>query len=248
MSPTSVFFQNYFVTGEQNLLQDLVDESIKIHGVDCWYISRSLTNFDKLLESDDQSNYTNAFFIEVYLKTTMGFAGDGNFLSKVAGLEIRDQLVFAVSQRVFTDLIGFQMNFPRPREGDIIYFPLNKKSFQIKYVNKFDSFYQLGQLYTWEMTCELFEYSDETFNTGIPEIDRLQLKFSTNIYDYLIKTNNGTAITLETGDYWVADGYNYTNIDPISDNDTIRKELPTYIDWSETDPFSQTANAVTQEF
>ena len=92
-----------------------------------------------------------------------------------------------MAQRIFSQEVGTFTDQVRPNEGDLIYFPLNDRCFEIKFVNKYEMFYQLGALQTWEVTCELFEYSNETFNTGIPEIDIIQSKFSMNALDFSIK-------------------------------------------------------------
>ena len=131
-----------------------------MYGEDMYYCPRVLKNYDPLYTADDSSEYDSAYLVELYIKSVDGFSGDGNFLSKF-GVEIRDQVVFSIAQRVFNQEIGTQTKQIRPNEGDLIYFPLNNKCFQIKYVNKFEMFYQFGALQTWELTCELFEYSNE---------------------------------------------------------------------------------------
>lgn len=204
-----------------------------------YYMPRKLGNFDRLYTADDQSHYEQAFMVELYIKSVDGFAGDGNFMSKF-GLEIRDQVVFSMAQRIFNQEIGENTNLVRPNEGDLIYFPLNKKCFQIKYVNKFEMFYQLGALQTWEMTCELFEYSNEIINTGIPEIDILQLTKSTNILDYSIRDEQGMPLADEDGNYLVAERYNLENITGgFAENEVIQNESDDFIDFTHMDPFSE---------
>lgn len=200
-----------------------------------YYIPRKLNNYDSVYGADDQSSYENAYSIELYIKSIDGFSGDGDFMSKF-GVEIRNQVVFSVAQRRFNDEVGEYTTQPRPNEGDLIYFPLNKKCFQIKYVEKFEMFYQLGALQTWEMTCELFEYSNENFNTGIPEIDILQTKFDQNQFDWEIKTQDGYSIMTEEDDYIVLESA--PNI-AGSDNAEIQKESDLFVDWSTVDPFSE---------
>jgi hypothetical protein len=102
-------------------------------------------------------------------------------------------------------------------------------------------FYQLGALQTWEMTCEVFEYSGELFNTGIPEIDSIQRKNDTNILDWTIRTesSNKVAITTEDGDYLVLEKFSLEQISPASDNDEIQKESDMFVDFSSLDPFSE---------
>jgi hypothetical protein len=190
--------------------------------------------------ADDQSSYEVAYPIEMYIKSIDGFSGDQEFLSKF-GVEIRNQVVFSVARRIFNEEVGEFTAQVRPNEGDIIYFPLNQRAFQIKYVNKYEMFYQLGALQTWEMTCEVFEYSGELFNTGIPEIDSIQRKNDTNILDWTIRTesSNKVAITTEDGDYLVLEKFSLEQISPASDNDEIQKESDMFVDFSSLDPFSE---------
>ena len=206
---------------------------------------RTLTNYDKLLGTDDQSQYNTAILVELYIKSIDGFTGDGSFMSKF-GLQIRDQVVFSIAQRTFNQEVAVQTDQLRPNEGDLIYFPLNRKCFQIRYVNKQEMFYQFGALQTWELTCELFEYSNEQFNTGIAEIDIIQQKFSTNILDYSLMDEQGDFLTDESGNYLVAETYNIETINPAEDNDAIQSGTDNFplgsddfIDFSETDPFSE---------
>ena len=205
-----------------------------------YYIPRTLNNYDKLYGADDQSSYDQAIPLELYIKSVDGFSGDGDFMSKF-GVEIRNQVVFSVSQRRFTDDVASLTTQPRPNEGDIIYFPLNHKCFQIKYVDKFEMFYQLGALQTWELTCELFEYSNEKFNTGIAEIDSIQLDYGTDILDYLITTEQegiDPPIPFVTEDelyYYVNEAFG----NPNSDNTEIQTESDNFIDFTAIDPFAE---------
>jgi len=235
---TNFFFNNFQSSQEQLLIENLIIESIKIYGEDMYYIPRQLNNYDSVYGADDQSSYIHAYPIELYIKSVNGFSGDGNFMSKF-GLEIRDQVVFSIAQRRFNEDIASYNAQLRPNEGDLIYFPLNKKCFQIKFVSKFEMFYQLGALQTWELTCELFEYSNETINTGIPEIDILQKKFSTNQLDWTIKTESGDSIMTEDGNYIVLEGAILNKLLVAADNDEIQKESDMFIDFSSNDPFSE---------
>jgi len=235
---TNFFFNNYKSSQEQNLIESLVIESIRIYGEDMYYIPRNINNLDQLYTADDQSSYTSAYMVELYIKSIDGFSGDGSFMSKF-GVEINDQVVFSIAQRTFINEIGAYTTLVRPNEGDLIYFPLNNKCFQIKFVNKFEMFYQLGALQTWEMTCELFTYSDEIFNTGIPEIDRIQLLESTNMLDYVIMDETGAWLTDEEDNYIVMEQYNLNAITGTGTNETIGGESAGFIDFSTQDPFSE---------
>lgn len=175
----------------------------------------------------------------MYIKSIDGFGGDQEFLSKF-GVEIRNQVVFSVARRRFNEDVGEFTTQVRPNEGDVIWFPLNQRAFVIRYVNKYEMFYQLGALQTWEMTCEVFEYSGETFNTGIPEIDALQKKNDINIYDWAMKTELDEIILTEDGDIIVAsETASLDDIMPNSDNDEIQRESDLFVDFSSIDPFSE---------
>jgi hypothetical protein len=236
---TNFFFNNFQSSQEQLLLENLIIESIKIYGEDMYYIPRILNNYDDVYGADDQSSYENAYMVEMYIKSIDGFSGDGSFMSKF-GLEIRDRVVFSVAQRIFNEEVGMHSNQVRPNEGDLIYFPLNGKCFQIKYVNKQEMFYQLGALQTWEVTCELFEYSGEKMNTGIPEIDILQTKFDTNQFTFAIHSDNdGSIITDEEGNILVLEGSSIDDLIPAAENDEIQRESDLFVDFTAYDPFSE---------
>ena len=223
---------------EQTLLEDLIIESIKIYGEDMYYVPRTLNNKDKIYGEDDITTYDSATLVEFYIKNVDGFGGDGNFMSKF-GLEIRDQVTFVIAKRVFDEEVDQNRTFIRPREGDLVYFPLNKKLFQIKYVDNKPIYYPLGALQTYELTCELFEYSGEQFNTGIPDIDDIQDKLSLNVFDYGVLTQDNFVLMTEDGDYLVLETYNVETIDPFSDNDSIQSESDGFLDFTERDPFSE---------
>lgn len=238
MPATNFYFNNFKSSQEQNLLEDLIIESISIYGEEMFFIPRKINNLDKLYTADDQSSYEQAFLVPFYIENVYGFQGDGNFMSKF-GLEIRDQVTFVIAQRTFNQEIGAYTTATRPNEGDLVYFPLNNKCFQIKFVEKFEFYYQLGKLYTWKLQCELFEYSNETFNTGIPEIDRIQTSFSTNILDYTIKDQTNTPLKDEQGNYLVMEQYNIETIIGTGENDMFQQASDQFVDFTAKDPFSE---------
>lgn len=235
---TNFFFNNFQASQEQLLLEDLVIEAIRIYGHDVFYIPRKLNNYDDVYGADDVSSYEVAYPIEMYIKSIDGFTGDGEFLSKF-GVEIRNQVVFSMSRRRFSEDIGEYTTQVRPNEGDIIYFPLNQRAFVIRYVNKYEMFYQLGALQTWEMTCDVFEYAGEKFNTGIPEIDIIQEKFSTNIFDWTINDEFGGEIKTEDGDYLILEGKSAEDLNVLDDSDEIQRESDLFVDFTSADPFSE---------
>lgn len=233
------YFDHYAASEEQDLLDDLIVESIGIYGLPCYYLPRTLVNFDKIYGEDDQSAYNEAIPLDLYVKSVDGFLGQQDFISKFSGVTINDQVIWEVARTTFTEEItSIHSDIVRPREGDLIYFPLNKKCFQITFADKFDMFYQLGALYLWSLTTELFQYSNETFNTGIADIDKLQKNYSINSFDYAIMTEDGYMLTNENGDVITTEQYNLTTIEPLVDNDELNKKITEYVDWSKVDPTS----------
>lgn len=237
----SPYFNHYHATNEQDLFQGFMAESIRQYGMDVYYVPRVLDNYDKLFVADNMSKYESAYLIDMYLKNIDGFSGDGNFMSKF-GLEIRDQVVFQVATSTFETLVTDITGISRPREGDLVYFPLNRKVFQIKFVDKFDVFYQGGKLPSFDLTCELFEYSNEVFSTGIADLDRIQVELSTNILDYVLKDEDGVILTDEDGKYITSEKYDIEQIADDSINDTVTEKTDDFIDWDQTDPFSEFYN------
>ena len=239
--PTNVYF-NPGVMSEQRLYEDMIEESLRIYGQDVYYIPRNLRNFDRVLDDAVASEFNQAYFIEMYIDES-GYSGEGTIMSKF-GLEVRDQFVFSIARRSFSlEITNPQPEILRPREGDLLYFPLNRKTFEIRFVDNKPFFYQLGELQMYDITCELFEYSNEKFNTGIEEIDQIQSKLSFNVIDYSVKNEQGEPIKTEDGDYIIRDKFdqNQQEFDPIQDNERIQKEVDdnSYIDWSETNPFGE---------
>ena len=190
--PTNSYFRNFDARNEQELLHSLVTESIQIYGHDVNYIPRTLVNEDTILGEDSISEYKDAYAIEMYIKSVDGFEGEGDLVSKF-GLEIRDQIVFSVARRAFEGLdIGV-----RPKEGDLIYFPLTEKLFQIMFVEHETPFYQTGALPTFDLTCELFTYSDEKIDTGVEEVDVIEQKQSL-VRTFELESVSGTFTEGET--------------------------------------------------
>ena len=184
---TNFYFNNFDSSQEQTLIEDLIIESIKIFGLDVYYLPRTVVNTDTIFREDDISKYEDAVLLEMYVKNVDGFAGEGDFLSKF-GLEIRDEITLTVAKRIYEDEIyyrGFGGNTGRPEEGDLIYFPLNQKLFQIKFVEHEAIFYQMGSLQTYDLVCELFEYSDESIDTDVTVIDNIEINNSQKRSIYL---------------------------------------------------------------
>jgi hypothetical protein len=163
---TNKYFINYNSRYEQTLIEDLVVESIKIHGFDIYYLPRELNFQPNIFGDDPISSFRQHFIIEMHLQTVDSFEGDGDYISKF-GLEIRDSATFVVSKKRFQNVTD---KF-RPMEGDLLYFPLTKKFLEIKFVEHENPFYQLGKNYVYTLKTELFQYSEEDVNTNLEEID-----------------------------------------------------------------------------
>jgi len=211
------YFNNFSNSMEQTLIEDLIIESIRVFGVDVWYMPRTLRSVDDLLNEDDLSTFDRAYMIEMYVKNVEGFEGDGQFLSKF-GLQIRDSMTLSVAMRRFNEDVGLYDEQVRPNEGDLIYFPLNRKVFEVMYVDNKPIFYQMGALQMYDLRCELFEFSNEVFNTGVAEIDAITAD--------RITTANNTIAGIES-------------LDPLADNLTIETVADGILDFTEENPFGE---------
>tara|TARA_B100001989_G_scaffold138979_1_gene98574 strand:- start:42 stop:917 length:876 start_codon:yes stop_codon:yes gene_type:complete len=181
MATNSFFTQG--TTGEQDLVGSLVTEQIKMFGKDVYYIPRTLVNRDFVFEEDSLSKFTSAYLIEAYIEDATGFRGDGDMFSKF-GVRIADQVTFIISRERFTAAVDDNAQLiveGRPNEGDLIHLPMANKTFEIQFVEHEVPFYQLGKVHVWGLRCELFEYSDEDIETGIAEVDALEVNFANAI-------------------------------------------------------------------
>ena len=235
---TNFFFNNFSSSGEQTLIENLVIESIKIHGVDNYYIPRKIINRDNAFREQEFSEYGEAIQIEMYIRNVDGFEGDGEFLSKF-GVEVRDQITFSIALRVFENEVGSVLRRDRPSESDLIFFPFTKALYTIKYVNKKPIFYQMGALQMYDVVCELFEYSNEIFNTGIDIIDKTYNAFLTTTDPYIALTENSLQILTEDGFHIIKEEYDIDYLDQTSQNDIFEAEGLDFLDFTERDPFSE---------
>ena len=177
-------------TPEQRLIENLTIESIKTFGIDVYYLPRTLNDEDKLMGEDNTASYNSAYTIEMYIKTVEGFEGQGDFISKF-GLQINDQITFTVAKRRFRELgMTSDGRANIPHEGDLIFFPTTSALFQILFVEDEAIFYQTGKLQSYDMLCEMFTYSDQSFNTGIETIDEIERQHSYSI-DFTMNTGSG---------------------------------------------------------
>jgi len=163
--------------GEQRLVQNLINEQLKIYGVEVTFIPRKFVNQKTIIEEVQASKFDDNFAIEAYVENYDGYAGAGDVLTKF-GMSLRDEVTLTISKERFEEFIAPFMNADddiilasRPREGDLIFFPLGQRLFEIKFVEHEDPFYQLGKNYVYKLKCELFEYEDEVIDTSIEAID-----------------------------------------------------------------------------
>jgi hypothetical protein len=170
----------FFIQGtksEQGLIQDLINEQLRMYGVEVYYLPRKYVTEKKVIREVIESNFENAYPIEAYVNTYEGYSDNPTILSKF-GIQAMNEITLVISRERFKNyispLIKNKENIKlstRPKEGDLIYFPLGERLFEIKYVEHEKPFYQLQGLYTYELRCELFRYEDELIDTGISEID-----------------------------------------------------------------------------
>ena len=173
------FPQNGGNRTEQNLVQDLVDEQIKLFGADVFYIPR-VSIKDKTLGEVIQSEFNQSYMIEMMLVNVEGFGAGSEFVSKF-GLRITDEITFVVSRRRWEQSANPALNLSvdgRPNEGDLVYYPLTEDIYEIKYVEREQPFFQLGKQYFYILTAELYEQGADKFDTGIDEIDDIERDFS----------------------------------------------------------------------
>jgi len=183
---------------DQRLIEDLVVESIRIHGHDFVYMPRTIVNLDELFGEDVQSKFDDGLNIEMYIESVDGFEGEGDFISKF-GLEIRDSVSLSVSKKRFGE-VAAQIDSPaitRPREGDLLYFPLTNGIFEIKHVEHENPFYQSGKNYAYKISCELFQYSQEEFDTGFTVIDKIDADLRDYAFNVILSSGSGNFLVGE---------------------------------------------------
>ena len=170
----------YFLNGsrgEQRLVQSLINEHLKIYGQEVTYIPRKFVNQSTIIEEVTSSKFDDNFSVEMYVNTYDGYSGAGDVLTKF-GMSLRDEVTLTISKERFEEFIAPFMEADddielssRPREGDLVFFPLGQRLFEIKFVEHEEPFYQLGSNYVYKLKCELFEYEDEVIDTDIAAID-----------------------------------------------------------------------------
>lgn len=215
---TNPFFNNYGHAGEQELIEDLIIESIQMYGMDNTYVTRSIESYDALLREDDLPIFDVGIPMAMYMKNSESYEGEGNLISKF-GFEMRDQITFVVARKEFIDSAKTQIpswkgEYKRPKEGDLVYCGITKAMYEIEFVATESIFYQMGTLPVWELKCEKFEISNERFRTGLKAVDDL---YADHIYENVTDKEqlelhdpfaNNKAIQDVSDDILVFDGVN----------------------------------------
>lgn len=224
---TNPYFNQNNYRPTQDLLSDLVRESIKINGINCYYIPREFRNKDEIFGEDTSARFKYAFSIEMYLESATAFGGEKEIITKF-GLEQRDNIILLVSKpRFIEETIKFRKYFTnrqleRPTEGDLIFFPLDKGLFEIKFSDEDYVFYQSGNLYAYKLSCERIKYSyedisvndqniNEAFNLEIIKQDFDQDGKNDFTVNSPVNPSNNTDIETLSGNV-----YDFTEDDPFS--------------------------------
>ena len=226
----------YFTIGtksEQRLYEDLIIESMKIYGLDVYYLPREMVTTDRLFREDTLSKFDENYLIEMYLTNYDGFQGDGTLLTKF-GVRISEEATFVVSRRRWEDLIQAKSNnlvsTERPNEGDAIYFPLTKQLFQIKFVENETPLRPLGDVPTFTLVTELMEFADERLETGLAEIDKIAAETAYSIvhkitsgikYIYVTSAGSGYGAGTTVSFNTLAGAVPPTNIVPTITNGSV---------------------------
>ena len=276
------YFNNFAYAREQDLVEDLTIESIKVYGHDMKYIPRTVVKKDNLFGEDTLSTFNTAADVEMYIKNVDGFDGEGEFLSKF-GLEIRDSLTLTVARKRFDQVrseklmteVGYNFvqeagstktpfkrflantassNFnveleegtannysissSSPLEGDLIFFPMVDKLFEIKFVEHESIFYQTGRLQTYDLRCELFDYSSEQIDTGFSEIDAIETENTLDVlqYQFDLEAGNGDGKLKSEDDGSVIQEFTISTTDAQANNSYFTSQAASIIDFSESNP------------
>ena len=191
------YFRDY--AGEQNIIEDLSIEIIKAMGRDMLYIPRE--QYKNNIEfGEAQYRFSRTFPIEMYIASVSGFEGEGDVISKF-GLEVRDRVTLVVSKKRFNQEVSERYNtVNRPREGDLIYFPLSKGLFEINFVEHENPFYQAGKLYTYTLMCELTTIDGDEFDTGESDVDAVVTENKTSVYLFTLGSEVSSGKTFYDGE------------------------------------------------
>ncbi len=189
-------------------------ESLKFYAHDVKYLIRNGINKDKIFNEFEFSTFEDSYDIEIYVKNVQNFGGDGQFMGKFS-VEVRDQLTITMSIRSFNEFIKEPSGLLRPTEGDVIYVPFLGAAYEIRFVENAAIFFQLGKIQCWDLTVEVFEYSNEIFNTGVEVVD-----------DLYNSHNFSNTANLEV-------------VEKFAQNQDIEDVANPLFDWSDIDPFGE---------
>ena len=197
--PVNPYFENG-TASEQQLHEDLIIEAIQIHGLDVYYLPRKIVEKEKILNDEVLSKFKDAYEIEMYVKDVDGFGGQ-DLLSRF-GLTIKDEITFVVAKRRWQELVQIPHNIldqRMPHEGDLLYFPLSKGLFEIRFVEDEAQFYPLKNLPIFELRCEAFTYENQKIETGFEDIDSIPKRHA-GIVNVLIDTIDGYSLDLQVNE------------------------------------------------
>ena len=280
---TNKYFNNFAYAREQDLVEDLTIEAIKIYGHNVKYLPKTISGIDHLFGEDKLLKYETAADVEMYVKNVEGFEGEGEFMSKF-GVQLNDQLTLTVARKRFdqirteklqtevgynyvqesantdapsrqfltgnshtesivletgtTGVNNYSITSERPQEGDLVFFPLVNKIFEIKFVEHEDIFYQTGRLQSYDLRCELFKYSSEQIRTGNTDIDSIETAGTLDTLLYELLLENGDNLLEEGGDSMIQEYQLFTQ-DTGANNSFFQSEGESIIDFSERNPFSE---------
>ena len=234
----SLHFNHFTNVAEQTLIDDLIRESITIYGHNVQYLPRTVINRDEIFTEPEYEQFDSAHMIEMYIKNADGYEGEGEFLSRF-GVEIRHQITFTVAIRTFDTEVGQWTSQTRPSEGDAIYIPMVDAVYQVRFVEPHTVFYQMGKLQTYDLICELLEYNNQIFNTGLDEIDLKYNAFTTDSNQYYLLDENGSVILDHNGQPILEAEYDIDVIDPVAQNEEFQTAADLILDFTDEDPFSE---------
>ena len=197
----------FFLQGsqtEQNLVQDLINEQLRMYGVEVYYLPRKYITEKTIIKEVVESLFDVALPIEAYVENYEGYGDNQVILSKF-GIQSTHELTLTISKDRYANYISpLTKNLQniklssRPKEGDLIYFPLGERLFEIKFVEHEQPFYQLLNNYVYKLKCELFRYEDEIIDTSIEEIDEEVSGIDDNIDGTNVRTQTLTMVGVGT--------------------------------------------------
>ena len=223
----------FFLQGsasEQRLVQDLINEQLRMFGIEVYYLPREIINRKTVFQEIQSSEFDDNYLIEAYVNTYDGYTGGGDVLTKF-GMQLKDELVVTISKERWEDYIApflamgdaYETELAhRPREGDLIYFPLGGRFFEVKFVEHENPFYQLQKNYVYELQCELFEYENEVIDTGIETIDEKTSNVGEIISLKMVGYGNTAVLGVDMARGYVREiflnnqGYNYSSTPTVT--------------------------------